>query len=384
MGRQLALQSIKVLHVYKTSIPQTVGGVEVFIDTLCRTAQRSTSLQFPITNRVLSLAKKVEKNQPIISHGYPVFQVRENFHFASTGFSFSAIPLFSMLAAQSDVIHYHFPNPFADFLHFTCRVKKPAIVTYHSDIIRQKKMMSLYRPMMNRFLDSMKYIVATSPQYPAGSPVLQCHKKKVRVIPIGLDKAAYPVPCGDRLAHWKHILPGKFFLFIGVLRYYKGLHILLEALKEKDFHLVIAGTGNMEASLKKQCRSLHLSRVHFVGQVSDEDKSALFHLCHAFVFPSCLRSEAFGISLLEAAMHGKPLISAEIGTGTSFINIHGKTGLVVPPGNPGALGDAMEILYRNPSLAEEFGKNAQQRYEAVFGAEKQAQAYAELYGEALS
>jgi rhamnosyl/mannosyltransferase len=124
--------------------------------------------------------------------------------------------------------------------------------------------------------------------------------------------------------------------------------------------------------------------LHFVGKVSEEDKAALFHLCYAVTFPSHLRSEAFGISLLEGAMYGKPLISSEIGTGTTYINIDGETGVVIPPSDPLALRHAMVKLWNDPELAMEMGKNAQRRFEELFTAERMTESYVELYRKVLA
>src|SRR5690606_38814370 len=140
---------------------------------------------------------------------------------------------------------------------------------------------------------------------------------------------------------WKNKLPDPFFLFIGVLRYYKGLHILLKAIENTALPVVIAGSGPEEKKLMQMAQNLKLTNVFFLGEISEVDKMALLQLCYAFVFPSHLRSEAFGISLLESAMMGKPMISCETGTGTSFINLHNDTGFVVPPNDPDALYKAM-------------------------------------------
>jgi rhamnosyl/mannosyltransferase len=129
---------------------------------------------------------------------------------------------------------------------------------------------------------------------------------------------------------------------------------------------------------------LGLRNVHFLGTLEDEDKAALLQLCYAIVFPSHLRSEAFGISLLEGAMFGKPMISSEIGTGTSFINIHGETGLVVPPSDPAAFRNAMSRLWSNPDMAADMGRSAEARYWELFTAEKMAAGYASLYRELLA
>jgi rhamnosyl/mannosyltransferase len=198
-----------------------------------------------------------------------------------------------------------------------------------------------------------------------------------------LNKAGYPKPDSDRTAHWRQKLGDKFFLFVGVMRYYKGLHILLDALKDLDYPTVIVGAGPLEVALHAQAAALGLRNVHFLGRLGDEDKVALLQLSYAIVFPSHLRSEAFGISLLEGAMYGKPMISSEIGTGTSYINIHNETGLVVPPSNPLAFREAMRTLWENPVLAAQMGEKAQTRYLNLFTADEMGRKWATLYEELL-
>ncbi|PKD78411.1 glycosyltransferase, partial [Escherichia coli] len=104
-----------------------------------------------------------------------------------------------------------------------------------------------------------------------------------------------------------------------------------------NYPIVIVGAGPIESELREQAQNLGLKNVHFLGALPDEDKSALLTLSYGIVFPSHLRSEAFGISLLEGAMYRKPMISSEIGTGTTFINVNDQTGLVIPPSDPSAL-----------------------------------------------
>jgi rhamnosyl/mannosyltransferase len=171
----------------------------------------------------------------------------------------------------------------------------------------------------------------------------------------------------------------KFFLFVGNLRYYKGLHILVDALKSNEFPVVIVGAGPMESALKKMASDLRLTKLNFVGAVNDQDKVALLTLCRALTFPSHLRSEAFGISLLEGSMFSKPLISTEIGTGTSFINVAGQTGLVVPPSDPVAFRRAMETLWNDSALCDAMGCQGRLRFEQHFTADKMVDAYLAVY-----
>ena len=369
---------MRVLHFYKTYYPDSVGGVEQVIRQMCVGTTR-----LGVRNEVLSLTR--ERNAPPMEfEGHMVRRVPLDFEISSTGFSMEAVRQLAALAQDADLIHYHFPWPFMDLAHFLARIDKPSVVTYHSDIVRQKYLLKLYQPLCNRFLASVDAVVATSPNYMASSPVLDRFRDKTRVITYGLDKTTYPEPDPALLDKWRAQVGERFFLFVGVLRYYKGLHILLDAVANTDYPVVIVGAGPIERELKEHARRLGLTHVRFVGAVNDADKVALLKLSYALAFPSHLRSEAFGISLLEGAMYGKPMISSEIGTGTTYINIHGETGLVVPPSDPQAFGEAMRQLWDHPEQAAAMGQRAEARYWELFTAEKMAANYRSLYDEVVA
>ena len=371
-------QPMRVLHFYKTYFPDSVGGVEQVIRQMCVGTGR-----LGITNQVLSLSRD-RRLEPFDYEGHTVHRAPLNFEVASNAVSVQAIGKLARMAAEADVVHYHFPWPFMDLAHFLARIDKPTVVTYHSDIVRQKALLKLYQPLKHRFLESVDTIVATSPNYLASSAVLDRYRDKTRVITFGLDKSSYPEPDQARLDHWRARVGPKFFLFVGVLRYYKGLHILLDAVAGTDYPVVIVGAGPIEAELKAHAERLGLKRVQFVGAVDDLDKAALLKLCYAVAFPSHLRSEAFGISLLEGAMYGKPMISSEIGTGTTYINVHGETGLVVPPSDHEALRAAMTRLWNDPRMAQEMGQRAEARYWQLFTSAQMADNYARLYQELVA
>jgi len=257
-------------------------------------------------------------------------------------------------------------------------------MTYHSDIVRQQGLLQFYTPLMTRFLSKMDRIVATSPNYQQSSEVLQNYKDKVTAVPIGIDEASYPILDHTVLESCREKFGENFFFFIGVLRYYKGLHILIDACRNADFKVVIAGAGPLEAELKQQVKDLGLDNVVFAGRVTDAEKVALFTLSRGVVFASHVRSEAFGVTLLEGAMLGKPLITAETGTGTSYVNDHGVTGLVVAPDNALALNAAMTSLHEDDVKAQDMGAKSRQRYEMLFTGKQMGKTYAEIYRELLN
>jgi len=375
---------VRVLHVFKSSHQQSMGGVENAIRQMVY-----ASSMLGMENTILCIGRK---NRPANNNGESetpvdanrdcrasIIACRASLSYDSIAFSRLMFGRFKALVREHDLVHYHFPFPQQDLMHLLIKPGIPSVLTYHSDIVRQRFLYKFYRPLLTTFLSRVDAIVATSGNYLDSSRVLGRYKNKVCVIPLGLDPALYPEADHPERQQWESRVGRDFFLFIGALRYYKGLEILLQAAAKTDRRFIIAGIGPMQAHLRSRARRMGLRNVVFLGAVSEADKAALLTLCRALVFPSHLRSEAFGLALVEGAMFGRPLISCDIGTGTSFINQHGRTGLVVKPADPGALRDAVETLARNPDLAETYGENARRRYLELFTAETQAKKYAQLY-----
>lgn len=364
---------MKILHVYRTYFPDSQGGLEEAIRQLC-----AGTSALGVQNRIFTLSP--DPSPAVLSREEAeVHRFRRDFEIASCSMSLRCLSGFRQLVAWADIVHYQFPWPFADLLHFAAAVRKPTLISYQADIVRQQGWLRLYQPLMHRFLAAAAAIVASTPNYAASSPVLPGYLHKLRIIPIGLDPGRYPPASEDQLAAVRHRYGQDYFLFVGVLRYYKGLHLLLEAARNAPFGLVIVGSGPMENALRQQAASLGLTNVRFTGFVDDGVKTALYAQARAVVFPSHLRSEAFGVTLLEGALFGKPLISAEIGSGMSYINQHLHTGLIVPANDPAALRQAMLQLHRDPALARKFGDNAYQRYCRLFTAQRMAGCYHKLY-----
>jgi rhamnosyl/mannosyltransferase len=232
------------------------------------------------------------------------------------------------------------------------------------------------------FLHKVDKIIATSPQYAQLSANLRKFSEKVLVIPIAISKASYPNPNLNACHKIKEQL-GQFYLFIGQLRHYKGLDVLIRAVRNTNFKLVIIGDGSKRKALQRLCDKYSITNVTFLGNLSEQDKVNYLSACYSLVLPSNSRAEAFGISLLEGAMFGKPLISCSIKTGVEYINIHGQTGLVVPPTVAGLFA-AMSKLSQNTELAASMGRRALQRFQEHFNYETMGEKLARLYKELLS
>jgi glycosyltransferase involved in cell wall biosynthesis len=364
---------MRVLHFFKSYAPDSFGGTQTVIGDIAH-----ATAPLGVETEVLSLSRHPERDTVVID-GHLARKARLDFEIASTGFSFSAPRIFREMAARADVVHYHFPWPVADAVHFLSRSKRPSLVTYHSDIVRQRLLKAVYQPLMRGFLGDVGAIVATSPNYVATSPVLKDYSAKLSVIPLGARDITRTVMPAEAVAAWRRRLGDRYFVFVGALRYYKGLSFLLDAAARTGLPVVIVGAGEEQARLGAEIAARGLTNVTLLGQVSDRDKAIILRLATGFVFPSHLRSEAFGVSLVEAAASSLPLICCEIGTGTSFVNQHGVTGFVVPPADAGALADAMQRLWTDPARAAHMGAAARRRYEQLFTAEAMGAAYAELY-----
>lgn len=312
-------------------------------------------------------------------------------YFCPMWFQFASMPVgpaylteFRKLLDWADVLHCHYPFPIQDLLYLgmrCCRKMPPVVVTYHSDVVRQRLFGKLYLPLAMKFLQSADRIVATSPKYLDSSSVLQQLEAPV-MIPLGITETLYPTLSESRRSHYRALYGEGFFLFLGALRYYKGLHWLVEAAQATGLPVVIAGAGQMAAELQEQAAGA--DNIFFAGEVDEAGKIALLSLAGAFVFPSHLRSEAFGISLLEAQMMSLPLITCEIGTGTSYVNEDQVTGLVVPPTDAGALAEAMQQLWDEPEMRQRMGQASYGRFRTLFTAERMSASYLDLYRQLLA
>jgi rhamnosyl/mannosyltransferase len=369
---------LNVLHVYRTYFPDSQGGAEEVIRQIC-----CSTANCGVKSRILALSRSPAAF-PINLPEAEVFQFPVTAAPASCEMSVSALTGFKRLLKWADIVHYHFPWPFADMLHLAFAAQKPSIVTYHSDLVRAPWVLGLYAPLMHSFLARVSSIVATSPAYARSSKVLNRYCDKVEVIPIGVDESKYPLPDKLIVSRVRQVLGGTFFLFVGVLRVYKGLDYLVDALVGTNLKVVVAGVGPEEKRLKAYAASNGVTGIYWAGFVSDEEKVALMQACRGIVFPSHLRSEAFGVTLVEGAMFGKPLISTEMGTGTSYVNLHGVSGEVVPPANADALREAMLRFWHDSLYASRLGQQARQRYLQCFTADVMGNGYFTLYEKLLS
>jgi len=258
------------------------------------------------------------------------------------------------------------------------------VLTYHSDVVRQARILRFYRPLQRRVLQAAERILVATPNYLESSPTLQPFREKCRIVPYGIDRRPFltALPEAGQALRARYG-GGPLLLFVGVLRYYKGLQYLLQAMPQVPGRLLLVGEGPMGAALRAQAQDLGLAeRVVFVGRVTDEDLPAYYRAADLFILPASERSEAFGLVLVEAMTSGLPVISTELGTGTSYVNQDGASGLVVPPKDPAALARAINRLLDDASLRARLAQGALAR-SALFSAERMVAAIEAIYAELL-
>lgn len=357
---------LKVLQVYKDYYPPIIGGVEGHINMLANGLKQSgVEVQVLVSN---TRARLEREN----INGIQIIKVPQLGRFASAPLNPTFPFHLRRLARDADVLHFHFPNPTGEISSLLTRLNKKVVVTYHSDIVRQARLAKLYSPLRRRFLESSQTIIATSLNYVRSSGVLGQFQDKSRVIPFGIDLARFALSSekAKEIATLRQTYGPSIILFIGRFRYYKGLHVLIEAMSRVRGKLLLIGGGPLEKDLQSRVAAANLEqKIFFIGEISDHEVVNHLHACDVFVLPSVLRSEAFGIVQLEAMACGKPVVCTELGTGTSFVNQHQKTGLVVPSNDAAALAQALNHLLANPKIREKYGKAGRKRVEKYFSCE---------------
>jgi rhamnosyl/mannosyltransferase len=366
----------EILHVYKDYYP-VLGGMENHIRVLSEAlVTRGYDVTVLVTDPT-STTHIEERN------GVRVIKAGRLATVASTPISI-VLP-WLLRQQQPDITHLHFPYPLGEVANLLFGKAPHTVITYQSDVVRQKGLLQLYRPLLWRVLRSADRIIATTPNYIASSPFLRPLREKCTIIPLGLPVERFSTAPHDQVQRIRGTHGTPLLLFVGKLRYYKGLQYLLRAMPGIPARLLVVGSGPMEAEWRQLSQSLGLAeKVAFVGEVSDEDLPAYYHACDVFVLPASERSEAYGLVQIEAMASGRPVVCTELGTGTSYVNRHGLTGLVVPPRDRHALQEAIVSLLRDDERRRTMGQRARQRALREFNLATMIDRITGLYAELLS
>lgn len=355
---------LKVLEVNKAYYPH-IGGIETVVK------QYSEELSGICKADVKTLVCRDGRGKTTREtlNGVKLTRAGSLGTYFSCPLSLSFIRLFREMAREADAVHIHVPFPLADAALLLSGFKGRVVVSWHSDVVKQKRLMTFYKPFMIKLLKRADCIITATKGHIDGSDYLPGFRRKCRIVPYGINPEDYlsiersPI-LTKKLGDKKNI---KVF-FTGRLVYYKGADILLKAFTmTENCELFIAGTGELEQELKCFVKRNNMEeKVHFLGFLPDNELKQSYADCDIFVLPSVAKSEAFGIVQLEAMVYGKPVINTKLPSGVPYVSVHGKTGLTVPPSDAKALAEAINTLAADAEMRESFGKAAAERVMTEF------------------
>jgi rhamnosyl/mannosyltransferase len=370
---------MKVLQLGKY-YPPYMGGIESHLRQLCGEIKSKVDLDVVVCN-------SAPRDADEVIDGVRVHRCAEVAKVASTSLC-PTMPL-ALSRRDYDILHVHFPHPMGVMSYLAS--KKPrnhrVIVTFHSDIVKQKRLLQAYAPFQNFVLDRASAILCTSPNYLESSESLRAYRDKCDVVPLGVDLAAFEITpdVRARAADIRKRIGSPLVLSVGRLAYYKGFEHAIRAMRDvPKAHLVIVGDGPLRESLDACAREAGVrERVHFESGVSDADLFAFYVACDLFVLPSVARSEAFAIVQLEAMACGRPIVNTSLDSGVPFVSRDGESGLTVQPEDPKALAEAIRRILDDDAFREALGARGRARVEADFTKEKMATSVLAAYENAL-
>lgn len=263
---------------------------------------------------------------------------------------------------EYDIVHVHHPDPMAALALWLSGFRGKVVLHWHSDILSQRLLLLLYKPLQSWLVRRADAIVGTTPAYLQASPWLKAVQGKCVAVPIGIEPVRFDP---DKAQAFRDRYPGKrIILSVGRLVPYKGFRYLVDALGRLPdaYHLVIGGTGPLRGELEAQIRENGLDgRVTLLGYVPSEDLPSWYGACDLFVLSSVMKTEAFGIVQIEAMSCGKPVVATRIpGSGVAWVNQEGVSGLNVPPEDAVALAEAIR---RVADGRERFGADARRLFQ---------------------
>ena len=371
------MDKIKVLQVNKLYSPH-IGGVEKIVQDLAEGLKDRVDMEVLVCqNKGKTAIERI--------NGVKVTRAGSLGILFSMPLSFSFFAHLRTLSKDKDIVHFHMPFPLGDAAFFLSGYKGKVIVWWHSDIVHQKMLMKLYKPLMNKFLKRADCIIVATRGHIDGSRYLSPFRHKCVIIPFGIDMNNILGKVGSNTNSIAAHNRPKRILFIGRLVYYKGVDVLLNAFSMvRGAQLFIAGDGPLRSQLEEQAKDLGIAgNVVFLGRVDDERLKELLYDCDMFVLPSVANSEAFGIVQIEAMACSKPVINTSLSTGVPYVSLHEQAGLTVPPGDARALGEAIQRLIDNDDERIQMGAKARKRVEECFTLKSMIESVYGLYQKIL-
>jgi len=367
---------VRVVQVGKYYYPY-MGGIENHLYTLCNELKHRVDLDVVVSNTKLRTSRDVYEGVSVTRCGAAA-------HFAST--TLSPTMALELSQREYDVLHLHLPHPVGVASYLASRKPKRhrLVVSYHSDVVRQKRLLALYAPLVDRLLARADAVIATSPNYVESSSVLQRYRTKCSVVPYGIDLDLFArTEERERAAAEIRARFGSAPLLVAVGRliYYKGFEFAIRAMPQVPrAHLLIIGDGPLKAELTKLAAELGVAdRVHLLGELPNDTIPPYYLASELYLLPSIARSEAFGIVQIEAMASGLPVINTSLASGVPYVSRHGESGLTVPPEDPVALARAINTLLESSETRRKMADVGRARAERDFSKATLAERVTQLY-----
>lgn len=290
------------------------------------------------------------------------------------------------IANDYNIIHIHHPDPMAAVALLLSNYKGKVVLHWHSDIIKQKKLLYLYKPIQNWLLRRASIIVGTTPVYVEQSNSLKRVQDKCTYVPIGIMPMSWDAESVNSI---RERFQGKHIVFsLGRLVHYKGFKYLIDAARflPDDYVVLIGGKGPLKKELEEQISEYKLSgKVHLLGRVSDKDLPNYYRAADIYCLSSIQKTEAFAIVQIEAMSCSRPVIATNIpGSGVQWVNADGVSGINVPICNSHALADAIIKVISNPSLYKKLSSGAYERYTSLFTQDLMIEKCIKIYNKILN
>ena len=375
---------IKVLHIGKF-FPPPYGGMESVLADLVERLAGSVQVDVLVAN-------DRPRHETVEFRGARIWKVPSLGRVAGASIC-PTMPLALRRLVHGngyDLIHLHLPNPTGHVASSIGRSGIPLVITWHSDIVRQRRLLRVYQPLVDQLVSQAAAIIAATPKHFTSSRQLRACRDAERrwVVPFGIDPGRFELnearrECADRIR--RRVGERKLVFAVGRHVEYKGFEYLIRAMRElPETHLVLGGSGPLSAGLQRLAERLGVSdRVEFTGAITPELLPAYYHAADVFCMPSIGPNEAFGMVQLEAMACGKPVVCCELHNGVTWVNQHGVTGLVVPPRDPRALAAALETVLSDAALRQSLGRAAFERVVREYSFDRMRAGTLEVYRSVL-
>ncbi|MGW7437118.1 glycosyltransferase family 4 protein [Streptomyces sp. NPDC054849] len=279
----------------------------------------------------------------------------------------------------ADVVHAHAPVPGLGDLAVAVAGRRPSVLTYHAGSMHKggsgtgaaDRLIGLYeRRVLPRVFARARALVAVSPVS------LAAERPGALEISPGVDTARFTpgAPPSERQP---------VLLYVGRIdrsSAWKGVDVLVRALTEvPGARLRLVGGGDAVADHLALAKSLGVGdRVSASGELTGPELVEAVREAAVLALPSLTEAESFGMVLVEAMACGTPVVGSAVG-GIPYVIEDGRTGLLVPPGDAGALAAACRRLLEDGTLADRLGAAGRRSAGERFAWDRLLARYLELF-----